>query len=568
MKLKFNEFEYKRPDIKSIESDFDVLLNEFKNASGADEQYSVMKKINNVRKDYDSMSRIASIRFTVDTSDKFYEEEHDFFDEIGPVFSGLVKRFYTELISSPFRNELEEICGNHIFKIAEISVKTFKPEILEDLKKENQLASKYVRLIASAKIEFEGEERNLAGMDPFMQSDNREIRKKAHDAKWNFFTENENEIDMIYDELVKVRTKIAHKLGYENYVQLGYDRLKRTGYTSDEISNFRNDIKDYLVPFTQELKELQKKRTGLEKLHYFDEEYNFKNGNPKPKGSPDWIVEQAKIMYDKLSPETNEFFNFMIEHDVMDLYNRKNKSAGGYCSFIQKYQTPFIFANMNGTDHDIKVLTHEAGHAFQAYESRGFEIPEYQHPTLEACEIHSMSMEFITWPWMDLFFKDDTEKFMFSHLNRALTFIPYGVTVDEFQHYVYTNPEASPAERKSMWREIEKKYMPHKNYEGNDFLERGGYWFAQGHIFRMPFYYIDYCLAQICALQFWIKCNHDRDIAWKDYLDLCKEGGSRSFLDLIKVAKIDSPFEKHVVESIVSYSENWLESVSKEYELV
>ena len=302
-------------------------------------------------------------------------------------------------------------------------------------------------------------------------------------------------------------------------------------------------------------------------MYYYDSGFNFKNGNPVPKGSPEWIVERAKKMYEELSPETGEFMNFMIDHEVMDLYNRKGKSAGGYCSYIQKYKSPFIFANMNGTDHDIKVLTHEAGHAFQVYESRKFDFPEYFHPTLEACEIHSMSMEFITWPWMELFFEEDTEKFLFAHLARAIKFIPYGVTVDEFQHFVYDNPDATPAERKSQWREIEKKYIPFANYEGNDFLERGGFWFKQGHIFKSPFYYIDYCLAQICALQFWRKCNHDRDVAWKDYLNLCREGGSKSFIELIKVAKIDSPFDKNTVESIINYADGWIERTEKSFDL-
>ena len=446
-------------------------------------------------------------------------------------------------------------------------MKTFSDEVIDDLKKENQLTTKYVRLVASAKINFEGEERNLAGLSLYMESENRDVRKSAYDAKWSFFEKHENEIDTIYDELVKVRTLIAKKLGYENFVSLGYDRLRRTGYTQKEVAGFRDEVKEFIVPMTLTLKDIQKQRTGLDHLYYFDSEFNFKNGNPTPKGSPEWIVEKAKIMYEELSQETGEFMNFMIDHEVMDLYNRKGKSAGGYCTYIRNYKSPFIFANMNGTAHDIKVLTHEAGHAFQAYQSRVFEVPEYSTPTLEAAEIHSMSMEFITWPWMNLFFEEDTDKFLFSHLNRALMFIPYGVTVDEFQHFVYSNPDATPAERKLKWRELEKKYMPHKDYEGNEFLERGGYWFMQGHIFKMPFYYIDYCLAQICALQFWRKCNEDRDIAWKDYLDLCKAGGSKSFLELVKTANIESPFDKNTIESIVNYADEWIENANKGYDL-
>ena len=567
METKFKDFIYIRPDIEIIKKSTELLLNDFNNAENGEIQFEILKKINDLRSDFDTMSRIASIRYTINTHDEFYSSEHDYFDDIGPVYSGLINKIYRSLTKSPYRETLEKKCGKQLFDVAEIVLKTFSDEVIDDLKKENQLTTKYVRLVASAKINFEGEERNLAGLSLYMESENRDVRKSAYDAKWSFFEKHENEIDTIYDELVKVRTLIAKKLGYENFVSLGYDRLRRTGYTQKEVAGFRDEVKEFIVPMTHTLKEIQKQRTGLDHLYYFDSEYNFKNGNPTPKGTPEWIVEKAKIMYEELSQETGEFMNFMIDHEVMDLYNRKGKSAGGYCTYIRNYKSPFIFANMNGTAHDIKVLTHEAGHAFQAYQSRVFEVPEYSTPTLEAAEIHSMSMEFITWPWMNLFFEEDTDKFLFSHLNRALMFIPYGVTVDEFQHFVYSNPDATPAERKLKWRELEKKYMPHKDYEGNEFLERGGYWFMQGHIFKMPFYYIDYCLAQICALQFWRKCNEDRDIAWKDYLDLCKAGGSKSFLELVKTANIESPFDKNTIESIVNYTDEWIENANKGYDL-
>ncbi len=568
METKFRDFKYIRPDIESDKERINLLLNEFEKAENAETQFEILKKINDIRSGFDTMSRIANIRYTINTNDEFYSSEHEFFDDFGPVYSGLINKLYKTLTKSKFRAGLEKMCGKQLFDVAEVVLKTFSDEVMDDLKKENHLSSKYVRLVASAKINFEGEERNLAGLALFMESENREVRKNAYDAKWSFFEKHENEIDAIYDELVKIRTVIARKLGYENFIQLGYDRLRRTGYTQNEINGFRDEVKQYIVPLTSALKEIQKQRTGLDHLYYFDSDFYFRSGNPMPKGSPEWIVEKAKIMYEQLSPETGEFMNFMIDHEVMDLYNRKGKSAGGYCTFIRNYKSPYIFANMNGTSHDIKVLTHEAGHAFQAFQSRVFDIPEYTTPTLEAAEIHSMSMEFITWPWMNLFFEEDTDKFLFSHLFKALTFIPYGVTVDEFQHFVYSNPDAAPAERKLKWRELENKYMPGKDYEGNEFLERGGYWFMQGHIFKMPFYYIDYCLAQICALQFWRKCNEDRDVAWKDYLGLCKQGGSRSFLELLKTARIESPFDKNTIQSIVNYADEWIMNVNKEYDLV
>ncbi|SES69346.1 M3 family oligoendopeptidase [Anaerobranca gottschalkii] len=559
--MKFSQFEYVRPDLTGVEKEFKELLQAFEGATTFEEQDRVMKEINRLRSEVESMQQIVYIRHTIDTNDEFYKGEMDYFDEVGPLYEGMISEYYKALVDSKFRTELEKKWGSQLFAIAETTLKTFKPEIIEDLQQENKLTTEYTKLLASAKIFFEGEERNLAQLGPFLQSKDREIRKKANEAKYNFFRENEAKFDEIYDKLVKVRTQIAKKLGYENFIPLAYARLNRTDYNPEMVANFRKQVEKYIVPVASKLKERQKERIGVEELKYYDDAFSFKTGNPTPKGDPQWIIENGKKMYEELSPETHEFFGFMVENELMDLLSKKGKASGGYCTYISKYKSPFIFANFNGTAGDIDVLTHEAGHAFQVYQSRGYEVPEYGFPTLEACEIHSMSMEFFTWPWMDLFFKEDTEKYKFSHLSEGLLFIPYGVTVDEFQHFIYENPDITPEERKRAWREIEKKYLPHRNYDENDYLERGGFWYQQGHIFKNPFYYIDYTLAQICAFQFWKKAKTDREGAWQDYLTLCKAGGSMSFVKLVELANLKSPFEEGCVKWVIDDIEAWLNSV-------
>jgi M3 family oligoendopeptidase len=559
--MKFSEFQYTRPDVKELETSFNALLESFDKAESFEVQNSFMEKINALRNEFESLSQIVSIRHTIDTTDKFYEEEQDFFDENTPVYQGLISRYYYSLVNSKFRSELEQKWGKQLFNIAELTLKTFKPEIIEDLQLENKLSSEYTKLIASAKIMFEGEERNLSQLAPFAQSTDRAMRKKANEARTGFMSEHETKLDEIYDGLVKVRSKISKKLGYNNFVELGYARMLRADYNAEMVANFRQQVKDFIVPIASKLREKQRIRLGLNDLKYYDERFSFKSGNATPKGSPEFILNCGKQMYDELSSETKEFFNFMIDNELMDLVSKKGKAGGGYCTFIATHKAPFIFSNFNGTSGDVDVLTHEAGHAFQAYSSRDFEVPEYGFPTYEAAEIHSMSMEFFTYPWMELFFKEDVAKYKFSHLAEALLFIPYGVTVDEFQHFVYENPEATPAERKAAWREIEKKYLPHRDYEDNTYLERGGYWHQQGHIFGTPFYYIDYTLAQICAFQFFVKSEQNRETAWSDYLTLCKAGGSASFVNLVKLANLISPFENGCIESIIGYIENYLNKI-------
>ncbi|WP_442599288.1 M3 family oligoendopeptidase [Neobacillus sp. D3-1R] len=559
--MKFEEYTYTRPNMEEVKASFHISLEQFKTADDIEKQNDAMKKINEIRGHLGTMFNLCSIRHSVDTNDEFYKAEQDYMDEIAPVVEGLISEYYEALVSSPFRAELEEKWGRQLFDLAEGQLKTFHPDIIPLLQKENKLSTEYTKLVASAKIQFEGEERTLAQLDPFTESKDREMRKLASETKFGFFNENEEEFDRIYDELVKVRTEIAQKLGYKNFVELGYYRMSRTDYNAEMVANFRNQVKEFIVPIATELKERQRQRIGVDKLKYYDEGFKFESGNATPKGSPEWIIENGQKMYEELSKETGEFFSFMQENNLMDLVAKKGKAGGGYCTYIDEYKAPFIFSNFNGTSGDIDVLTHEAGHAFQVYSSRHFEIPEYNWPTFEACEIHSMSMEFFTWPWMDLFFKEDTDKYKFAHLSGALLFLPYGVSVDEFQHWVYENPEATPKERKQAWREIEKKYSPHKDYDGNEYLENGGFWQRQGHIYNSPFYYIDYTLAQICAFQFWKKSREDQESAWKDYHHLCQLGGSLSFTKLAEEAGLISPFQDGCVESVVGEIENWLNSV-------
>ncbi len=560
--MKFSDFTYKRPNIEEIQSRFGQLLHNFNAANNVAEQSDCMKQINQLRSEFDTMLNIASIRYSIDTTNKEFEEEQNFFDTYTPVFASLQNDFYRALIKSPFKSELQQKWGQQLFDIASLSLQTFSDAVIQDMQEENKLVSEYTKLIASARIEFDGKICNLSDLGAYEKSKERAVRKRASAAKWKFFADNADKFDALYDKLVKLRHQIALKLGYKNFVELGYNRMLRTDYDASMVADFREQIQQEIVPIAVKLRARQAKRTGIDSLKFYDLPFNFKTGNAKPQGDPNWIVNKGKLMYDELSKETSEFFNFMLQNDLMDLVSKKGKASGGYCTYVSDYKAPFIFSNFNGTADDITVLTHEAGHAFQVYMSRDFAVPEYYWPTYEACEIHSMSMEFFTWPWMHYFFEKDTEKFKFSHLSGSILFLPYGVAVDEFQHKVYENPEASPAERKKMWLEVERKYMPYIDYEGNEFLENGGFWQKQSHIFGMPFYYIDYTLAQICAFQFWKRSEENRSQALNDYVKLCKAGGSQSFLNLVGYANLRSPFEKGCIKETIEPIEAYLEEVN------
>ena len=559
--MNFNDYKYERIDIDAVKKQFEELIDSFKKADNAEKQYEIMDKVINLRNHIDTMTTLVSIRHSINTADEFYDKENDYCDEISPLLYGFTTDFYEALVTSKFRKELEDKYGKFLFDQAECSLKTFSEEVIPQLQEENKLSSKYDKLIASAKIPFDGEERTLSQMVPYTQSKDRNIRKDAAKKVAEFFSANKHEFDEIYDKLVKVRTEIAHKLGFKNYVELAYARLRRLDYNAQDVAGYRKQVLENIVPLHSELRERQAKRLGIDKLKFYDEPIKFNSGNADPHGDPEWILNHGKTMYRELSKETDEFFTFMTENNLLDLLSKKGKNSGGYCTYIPDYKSPFIFANFNGTAHDIDVLTHEAGHAFQVYESRGYEVPEYLWPSYEACEIHSMSMEFLTWPWMGLYFENDEDKYKFIHLSEALLFIPYGVTVDEFQHWVYENPEATPEERRNKWLETERKYLPTRDYGEIDELKEGIFWFRQGHIFGTPFYYIDYTLAQVCAFQFWIKSRENREKAWEEYLNLCRLGGSKPFFELMKAANLKNPFTKGTIASVIPEIREFLDSI-------
>ena len=562
MHAQFDTFQYKRPDLSVISQHFDRQLNAFHNAENVEQQYNVLQTLIQLREEFSTMFNLCHIRHTSNIGDDFYTGENDYFDQSLPIYEELSNKMFSAMLDSKFRQELEQKTGKQLFTLAELSIKTFNPSILELLGEENALSSAYTKIKSNATIEFEGDTYNLTGLYPLELSSDRAVRQKASQAKWGFYAEKQAEIEDVFDQMVKKRHQIALQLGYKNFVEVGYARMRRSDYNPEMVANFRKQVRELIVPLAAKLYDRQRKRLKLDQLNWYDEDFKFVTGNPKPVGNPEQIISNAARMYQELSPDTDTFFKFMQDSKLMDLVNRAGKAPGGYCTYLVNFKAPFIFSNFNGTSGDIDVLTHEAGHAFQVWSSgQRFQMEEYHWPTSDAAEIHSMSMEFFTWPWMKLFFGDQTEKYYFLHLAGSLQFIPYGVAVDEFQHIIYENPDMTPAERNAVWRDLERVYLPHRCYPGNDFLDAGGFWQKQSHIFNHPFYYIDYTLAQICAFQFWSRDRKNHEDAWKDYVELCRAGGSRSFVDLVKLANLRSPFEDGCVASVIDEIASFLDSV-------
>ena len=558
--MKFKDMPYERISVESITEEMKTLIQKLKEAKDFSEADALFLENEKLQCHVFTMCSLAQVRHSINTEDKFYDEEENYWNNAYPQIQEFNQEWTKALLDSPFKDNFAKKYGNIMFLNAEIDLKTFSPEIIPMLQEENELTTAYEKLLASAQIPFEGKIYTISQMSPFKNDKDDARRLAAWKAEGQWYKDNQEELDRLYDKLVHLRDQMGKKLGYTDFTELGYYRMRRNCYDKQDVQKFREAVQKYVVPVAAKIYERQADRLGKSyPLSYADAAIEFRSGNPKPKGNSDEIVASGKKFYDWLSPETSEFFNHMIDDELMDLLSTKGKQGGGYCTSFQDYKTPFIFANFNGTQHDIEVITHEAGHAFAAYLNRNRVPYECIWPSLEACEVHSMSMEFFAEAFSQEFFGEDAGKYNYSHLAGALCFIPYGTMVDHFQHIVYENPNLSPAERHAKWKELVQIYQPWLKLDGEiPFYSEGEGWQRQHHIYSSPFYYIDYCLAQTVALQFWNLIQKDQKEAWQHYMAYTKQGGSVVFTKLLKNAGLESPFQESCLRGICDTAAKYL----------
>ncbi len=559
--VKFKDLKYERPDLKKIKRDFRAKLKEFENAATFAEANDAMLAWSDVMDKVGTQYSIAYVRSTMNMKDEFYEAEMKYYNSAIPRMMPLMKKCTSAMLKSRFRKEFEEKYGAHMFKNEETQEKLMKMSIILPSVKENNLTTEYSKIAAACSVDFMGEKCNFYGLLRHMQSTDREERKNAFEAWAKLYEDVSPKLEEIYGKLVAVRRKIAKKLGFGSYIDYIYPCRGRYDYDAKKAAEFREAVRKYITPICDRMYREQAERIGADKLRLYDESLVFPDGNAKPIGTPEELVAKAKRMYAALSPETKEFFEFMTEHELFDLVTRENKHLGGYCTFLAEYKAPFIFSNFNGTSADVDVLTHEAGHAFEAYyASRRLPLDELVHSTSEINEIHSMTMEFFAYPYMEAFFGENADKYRYSHFTEALKTIPYLVSVDEFQHRVFENPGSGPSDWRRFWRETEKTYMPWRDYDGNEFLESGGFWMQKQHIFLYPFYYIDYALAQLGAFSIYKK-QLEGGSAWESYLTLCSIGGKYGYFDTLSRAGIPVPLEEETVRSTAEFVEKQAEAL-------
>ncbi len=544
----FPEIEYQRPDLDALIGTLHGLTEQVKNAANAQTVIDAVLEKDRVMAPVMDMITTVMIRNTLNTTDPFYEAEQAWVDETMPTFRPHTIAFDDAVSACPYRKELEERFGKNFFLRSEVEKKAFCEENIPLMQREAVLCTEYQKIMATAKIEFEGETLNLFGVQKHFEDADRAKRAAAWKAYSGFYEANETRLEEIWDELIRIRNQMGKNLGYENFIPVGYLQQGRTDYGMEEVAAFRRQVKEEIVPLCEKLYTAQARRLGIDAVYAFDEKRVYPDGNAVPAGDDDFMVAEARKMYHDMSAETGEFIDFMIDHQLMDLLNKPGKAATGYCATLPARKAPFVFSCFNQTIADMEVLSHELGHAFAAYRSiRKQPLSDMSEITTDIAEIHSMGMEQFAQPYAEQFFGKDAEKFRFAHLQQAITFVPFAVCVDEFQHICYAHPELTPRERTYEWHKLEETYMPWRKYGDDPFMARGGWWYHKIHIFLYPVYYINYALTTIGAMEFRKKMREDRTAAWRDYLELCDLGTRYPYLETLRRANVNVPFAEGAV---------------------
>jgi len=544
--MKFKEFPYERLDFERLSERFMCHVKKLKQASTVGEAYLQIIEIDFIEKIFVSYATLSEAGNTNNSYDAFYLDEELFFNKIKPKFSLLQQKRDDALLNSPVKEALEELIGETFFIAVAMKNRTISEEVVALMVDENNYSQEYATLRSRVTTQVDGKIMTMPELNKLGQSDDHEIRKKYARLGEQAMLSLAPDLDRIYDEMMKIRTEIAYKTGFKSYTDYCLYKYGRTSYGRAELHNFAENVKCYIVPVVSKMIEEQERRLGHEIKNY-DEATLFPNKKVVIKKE---LLSSFKKIFAQLSPETKIFFDELCEREFFDLDLRDGKTNGAYSNYMPLCNMPYIFETYNATVGAVKTFAHECGHGLHSFMHRGEPVASVNVTSSDISEIHSMSMEFFVWQHIDEIVSEQVNVYKYRQLKGALAFIPYGTAIDLFQTIVYDNPGMTPDERCLLWKELEVQFMPWRKYEENLFYSEGRAWQNQIHVMRWPFYYIDYVLAQVCALQFWVLDEEDHEKAWTAYMRLIKDSGKYSFLDIIKRAGLSSPFEDDLLKKI------------------
>ncbi len=504
------------------------------------------------------------IRMTCDTENKELEKAYFYFlEEISENVKAVDDRLKRGFLDSPARTRLQRDKYFVLDRSFQNDVDLFRQENIALETEESKLSQGYQKLMGSLTVQFEGKEQTLQQMSRYLEYPDRSLRESAWRATVERRLQEREPLEAIFQNLLKVRAQIASNTGFHSYRDYAFKRLERFDYTSEDCFRFHEGVEASVVPLVHRLEDKRAKELGLEKLRPWDLNVDPQNRPPlKPFQKAEELVEGCLKIAERVRPQFEAFVKTMRDLELLNLGSRKGKAPGGYQCSLTEARLPFIFMNAVGVDSDVRTLLHESGHAFHVFATRDQPLGHYRHAPIEFCEVASMSMELLGGEYLSGFYSDpeDYKRSRRKHLEGILDILPWIARVDAFQHWIYTHPGHSVEQREEEWLVLHRRFGGTEDWSGFEQAQRTS-WHRQLHIFELPFYYIEYAIAQLGALQVWINSKIDFGRTVEDYWEALRLGGSRPLPELFERANIRFDFGPKALRPLMEAVEDELEKL-------
>ena len=499
------------------------------------------------------------IGMTCDTENEKKKNEFLYFVEnVRPKLSEFSDALNRRIAEHP---SLEDLSERYTLMIRGIisDIEIFRTENIPLGVEQTKLVTKAQGITGAMTVEFEGKERTFPEMKAFLESNDREKREKAWKSMVNRWMDDSEDLSEIFDELIKIRHQIALNAGFDTYTDYMFRAMHRFDYSVEDCLTFHDSIEKVCMPIVKDINEKRRVAFGLEKLSPWD--VNEKTGSGpdisgerplKPFESVQEMVTKLSQLFHNMSEDLGNKFDKLVEMDTLDLETRKGKAPGGYQYYLEKSRVPFIFMNAAGLQGDLETMIHESGHAFHSLYCGHLDLIDERNYPIEFAEVASMSMELLTQDEWGIFYENSNEvnRARISHLEGVVYLLPWIATIDAFQHWIYANPDHTRDERKEYWLSLREKFGSDMNWNGNEeFRELS--WQQQGHLYGVPFYYVEYGIAQLGALQLWQTHRKDPEKALIDYSNAMELGNTETLPDLFAAAELKLGFDEKHLNSLI-----------------
>lgn len=493
----------------------------------------------------------AYVDMTSDTTNSEFGERYvKFIEDIIPVSEQRGFQLKEKLLQS---RALEELGPDYdvFLRNVRAEIEIFKEENVPLITEEQKLDQEFEKISGGQKAEFRGEVYTLTQLAPFLEETDRDTREEAWRARVDAKLNDADALDELYDRLFEIRHRIATNAGFANYRDYQFKAMKRFDYTPEDCLTFHSAIEKYVVPVVLKDQDRRKRLLGLDTLRPWDLSVDPEGHEPlRPFETVDRLKEGCERIIGKIDPELAGYFRTMMDEKLLDLDNRPGKSPGGYMMSFPDRRVPFIFMNAVGTKRDVDTVLHEGGHSFHYFLARDLPLNSYHHTGLEFAEVASMSMELLSRPYMGEFYsEDDLERLRDEQLRESLSFFPFMAMIDAFQHWMYTDTDHGAQARRAKWAELEMRFRPGIDWSGLEQYRNIGWQYP--HVFSVPFYYVEYGIAQMAAYRVWLNSLQDEKEAVAAYKKALALGGSRPLPELFKAAGAEFGLNDKTVSSIV-----------------